>query len=92
MSDLFKTFRQEDADAMKSVERAIVKTVIPFREKMPPHLVALALLRCCRTVLRLCKKNDQKELMPVMVAWLEGRVTQPGESPMIWTPGDGPVM
>lgn len=86
MSDnLFKHFRQSDADDMKAVERALVKTALPFRERMPPALVAMALLRMCRTVLRLCNKNDQKELLPVFVAFLEGRINPPGSS-ILWTP------
>jgi hypothetical protein len=87
MSNALKEFRQDDADAMKLVEREIVKTVVPFREKMPPELVAFSLLRCCRTVLRLCNKNDQKELLPVMVAFLEGKVSPPEGESILWTPG-----
>ncbi len=86
MADVLKEFRQPDADAMKAVEKAIVQTVIPYREKMPPELVALSLLRCCRTVLRLCNKNQQKELLPVMVAFLEGKVSPPGGESILWTP------
>lgn len=88
MSKLFETFRQSDADAMKMVEREIVKTVIPFREKMPPELVALSLIRCCRTVLRLANKNTQRELLPVLVAFLEGKISPPGSPSILWTPGD----
>lgn len=86
MSDLFKQFRQSDADAMKEVERAIVQTVLPFRERMPPELVTLALARCCRTVLRLTNPNDQKELLPVVIAFLEGKVNAPGTESLLWTP------
>lgn len=88
MAKLFETFRQSDADAMKSVEREIVKTVIPFRERMPPELVAIALIRCTRTALRLAKKNDQKELLPILVAFLEGKIAPPGSPSPIWLPGD----
>jgi hypothetical protein len=70
-------FRSEDVDAMKMVEREIVRAVIPFRPRMDPMLVALALTRCARTMLRLCPKNDQKELVPVLKAFLDGRVSPP---------------
>lgn len=81
-----ETFRQEDADQMKRVEKALVKVILPFRAKTPPALVCLALLRCARTVLRLAPVNEQKELMPILVAFLEGRVAPPGEKSILWTP------
>lgn len=86
MSELFKQFRQSDADAMKEVERALIKVLIPFREKMPPELVTLALVRCCRTVLRLANPNDQKELLPLLIAFMEGRVNPPNADSILWTP------
>jgi hypothetical protein len=88
MSNLFKTFRQSDADAMKEVERELVKTALPFRERMPPALVAMALLRMTRTVLRLCNPNDQKELLPIFVAFLEGKINPPDSGSFLWTPDE----
>jgi hypothetical protein len=82
-----KEFRDADSVAMKEVEKAIINAVIPFRERhMPAWLVAIALMRCTRTVFRLVRKNDQKELKPVMIAFFEGKVNPPGEPGLIWTP------
>jgi len=85
MSDIFKRFRQEDADAMKEVERALVQLLLPFRARMPPAVVALALVRCARVVLRLADREDQDALLPVLVHYLQGRINPPGAGSILLT-------
>lgn len=83
-------YRQEDADLMKHVEAEFVKWLLPWRQKVNPMLVAIILVRCCRVVLRLCNRNDQKQLLPVLVSYLEGKTAPPkGEGGLIWTPDQG---
>ena len=76
MSNL-REFRNDDMDQMKRIERALVQVLLPFRASTNPVIVCLALLRCCRTVLRLTSKSEQREITPVLVAFLQGRTTPP---------------
>lgn len=81
-----ETFRQEDADQMKAIERVLVQAVLPYRESTNPLLVVIALIRMARTVLRLAEKQDQKAIMPVLIGFLQGRVSPPQESSIILPP------
>lgn len=82
---MLEEFRQEDADAMKAAEGALVRTLLPLKAHIHPMLLAIALVRCARTVLRLCEKEDQAQLLPLLVAFLNGKVNKPGDS-VLWTP------
>jgi hypothetical protein len=87
-----ETFKQEDADQMKRAEAALVQAMLPWRESTSPMLLAIVFVRMARVVLRLCNKNDQQQLRPVLIAYLEGKVAPPkGEGGLLWMP-DGPVM
>lgn len=82
------TYKPEDVRQMKAVEKTIVQAILPFKENTPTILIVLSLIRCARTVLRLATKEQQKELLPILVAFLQGRTQLPeetGDSP-IWTP------
>ena len=86
------TYSDEDFRQMKRIEAALVQTVLPFRATTDPMLLAMALTRMTRTVARLCNPNDTKALIPVLVAFLEGKVNPPGgDGSLIWTPDQGPV-
>jgi hypothetical protein len=88
----YKDLSLEDAGEMKRIEGAFVQWIKPWQARVNPMIAAIVLARCCRTVLRLCNPNDQKELTPILVAFLEGRVNPPkGEGSMIWTPDQGDV-
>lgn len=82
-------YRPEDFEQMKAVERKLVDTLQPFTANTPPVLMVLSLIRCARVILRKCGKADQKRLLPVLTAFLEGRTRQPGDSPLLWLPDDG---
>jgi len=82
----------EDVREMKRFEGAFVQWVLPWRQSTRPGIVAIALARCCRTVLRLCPREEQAELLPLLVAFLEGKTQEPGDQSLIWTPDQGRVM
>lgn len=77
MANLLEQFRDEDVRYMKAVEKSVITTLMPFRERIPALLVTLALVRCARVMLRLCNKNDQQQLVPILIAFLDGRVSPP---------------
>lgn len=80
----------EDAGVMKQMEAAFVQWCLPWKARVGPMLMAIVLARCCRTVLRLCNPNDQKELLPTLVAFLEGKTQGPKDpDSAIWTPDQG---
>lgn len=71
------SFKDEDALAMKTVERAVVKTIMPYRERIEAALVIFALMRCARVLLRLYPPNTQKWILPLVIAFLEGKSEAP---------------
>lgn len=81
-----------DVREMKRFEGAFVQWVLPWRESTRPGIVAIALARCLRTVLRLCPPQEQRELLPHLVAFIEGKTQEPGDPSLIWTPDQGRVM
>lgn len=74
--------------AMKEVEAALTKAVLPFREKTEAALVAFALIRMARVLLRVYPPKVQKELLPVILTYLQGGLKQPAGDPaaLLWTP------
>lgn len=85
----FEHYRPEDFEQMKAVERKLVDTLQPFTVNTPAALMVLTLIRCARLILRKCDRRDQKDLLPVLVAFLEGRTRQPGDPSLLWLPDDG---
>lgn len=89
--ETLQRFKKVDEEQMNAVGKAIVAACVPFLQNgTNPMLVLLALIRCARVVLRKTSREDQKEILPVLNAYLEGR-TQPPGSGMLWTPADGPA-
>lgn len=81
-------FDDETFRAMKEVEEVLTKAVMPFREKTEAALVAFALIRMTRVLLRVYPVKVQKELMPVVLTYLQGGTKQPKGDPasLLWTP------
>ncbi len=65
---------------MRKVQNAVVQTLLPFRERTEPAIVVFALIRCARVLLRLYSRKTQGEILPAIVAYLEGKTTAPGAS------------
>lgn len=72
-------FREADVEQMRQVQGAIVQACLPFLEgRTHPALVAIALARACRTVLRKAgSRNDRLTLTGIIVAFIEGQHVQP---------------
>lgn len=85
MSDLLK-WRAEDYAEMKVIERAVIATLLPLIQNRNPLLALFALIRCARVLLRKGDTDAQKALLPVVEAYLRGRVKPPGEQSMLWLP------
>lgn len=83
-----ETYREEDFQQMKRMEKAIIDAMLPFSGGTDPLLGVMALIRCARVMLRAGSKSAQKQLLPVLVAYLSGRMRPSGESSLIWVPGD----
>lgn len=82
------TVRTEDAEQMKRIEQAIVDAVLPFAANTDPLLGVIALTRCVRTMLRAADTDAQKQLLPVLVAFLRGQMQAPGAPSLLWMPTD----
>lgn len=73
-------FDQNDFNRMLAIERALVQTLLPFRDgKTESGLAAFALVRCARVLLRRYPPETQKQLLGVITAFLEGKTSPPGE-------------
>lgn len=86
MSGIFETFKEAEAHEMKRIEKAVIRALMPFAGSSDPLLGVLALARILRTLLRKAPASAQKQLVPVLVAYMKGQ-TSP-DSPILWTPGD----
>lgn len=84
--------RFDDAtfDAMKEVEAVLTKAVMPFREKIEAALIVFALVRMARVLVRVYPATVQKQLTPILIAYLQGSTKQPAGDPaaLLWTPKD----
>jgi hypothetical protein len=78
-------FKPDDVAEMKAIERAVIKALMPFREKTDPLLAVVALTRCLRVMIRLGDAEAQSKLLPVLEGYLHGRT--PILSSPLWTPG-----
>lgn len=67
-----------DAEQMRAVQKALIDAALPFRERTEAALVVFACVRIARTMLRLYNPKTQKQLLPVIIAFLEGKTTAPG--------------
>lgn len=81
-------FDDETFRAMKEVEAVLTRAVMPFREKTEAALVAFALIRMARVLVRVYPVKVQKDLLPAIMAYLQGSTIQPaGDSAaLLWTP------
>jgi len=82
---LLEQYRDIDFDQMKAIERELVAVLLPFRENTDPLLGVIALARVLRTMLRLGPDEAQQKLLPVLVAFIQGKTAPPG-SGRIWMP------
>ena len=82
-------YDEADDHAMRQVQGAIVRAILPFTKLVPSWLVALALARCLRVVLRKAPAGTRAQLLPTLFDYLEGR-TQPSApaSRLLWTPNN----
>lgn len=78
------SFKTEDFERMKEIERALVQTLLPYRNdgRTEAMLVVFALIRSARVLLRLYPAKTQKQLRPVITAFLEGKTSAPAADAM----------
>jgi len=72
-------FRDVDVEVQRDVQAAIVKAVLPFRERVEAAIIVFALITAARTLLRLYPKQTQQELLDALVPFLEGKQEPRGE-------------
>ena len=84
--DRLSHYRQADFEQMKKIEKAIIDVLMPFRESTDPLLVFLALIQITRVILRLADKPDQRTLLRIAAAYLEGRTDIYAPSHGLWLP------
>lgn len=83
---IMDNYRAEEFHEMKRIEKALVRALMPFAQSTDPLLGVLALARVMRAMLRKAPAPAQKQLQPVLRAYLEGRTSL--EAPILWQPGD----
>jgi hypothetical protein len=89
VSDILERYRFADYEEMKRVESAIIDALLPFKATTDPLLAVLALVRVVRVFLRGAPQQAQRELRPVLFAYLEGRTQLPNtneEAGKLWLP------
>jgi hypothetical protein len=89
MGQILERYRDVDFEQMKKVEGALIQALLPFKATTDPLLAVLALVRVIRVFLRGAPKPAQKEILPVLIAYLEGRTQLPRtseESGKLWLP------
>jgi hypothetical protein len=84
-------FKIEDFQHMQKVEAAVMASLKPFQNgRTEGALVAIALLRIARMLLRLYPEQTQRTLLPLFIAFLRGDEEMPGAPkglhPAFWTP------
>jgi hypothetical protein len=67
----------DDFAKMKAVERDLIDFLQARVMDMPPALALFTLIRCARVFLRKGDDESQRALLPVIQAYLEGRVKPP---------------
>jgi hypothetical protein len=68
---------QEDAAQMDRVQGAVISALGPFRDNTEAALIAGALMRIVRQLLRLYGSELQRGLIDASVLYLRGRDTMP---------------
>lgn len=84
-------FKLEDFQHMQTVEAAVMAALKPFQNgRTEGALVAIALLRVARMLLRLYPEATQQTLLPLFIGFLRGDAEMPGLPsklhPAFWTP------
>lgn len=64
----------ETFEAVKIVERAVTQLLLPFRDRFPPSVLAIALARSLRVVIRMAPAGERKALLDAVVPYVEGRL------------------
>jgi hypothetical protein len=82
--------KYDDADfaKMKVIERAIIDAVLPLIQDINPLLACYAMIRCARVMLRKGEPAAQKAILPSVIAYIQGNMQPPNESPLLWVPPD----
>lgn len=89
MANPLEQYRDSDFQQMKRVEDAVIGALLPFRESTDPILAVLALARILRVFLRAAPKLAQRQLLRVLIAYIEGRTRLPGDdrdAGKLWVP------
>lgn len=81
-------FDNEAFAEMKRAEVQLVTLLIQLSETTHPLLLCYTLIRCARVFLRKADDATQREMVPVLHAYLRGDINppQPQQSPLLWTP------
>lgn len=90
MSEALDVYSDDDKREMLRVTRIMVKALMPLKDHIKPLLVAMALLQIARSFVRRMDKEAQKEVLPTLCSYLEGRTQlpdDPSQAGQLWTPG-----
>lgn len=80
------TWSPDDYAKMKLIERTIIDAILPLVQNINPLLALFALIRCARVMLRKGDDEAQAAMLPIIKAYLDGKVQQPGAPSLLWTP------
>lgn len=72
----------EEERAMRTVQKALVDALVTH-ERVPAWIRCVALIRCCRTLLRKHDRESQRDLLLVLISFLRGAATQPRDSQIV---------
>lgn len=78
----------DDYRKMKEVEKVIIDAVLPLVQNINPLLALYAMIRCARVMLRKGDTNAQRMVLPVIHAYLDGKMSAPGAPSLLWMPAD----
>lgn len=81
MSSILDQWTEEHAKSVQRVQGVIIDAVLPLKAHVHPLIIAIALIRAARVLLRMADKGDQKKIIPVLNAYLEGRTRPPVDTP-----------
>lgn len=73
-TEVMMQFGAEELNQMKRVENAIATAIMPFKNsRTETGLIVFALIRVARVLLWLYPDKVQAQLVPVLVAFIEGK-------------------
>lgn len=75
----------EEERAMRTVQKALVDALVTH-ERVPAWIRCVALIRCCRTLLRTHDRESQRDLLLVLISFLRGAASQPARDSAIVIP------